>query len=135
MVCLILTSKPANAYTECIINAANYYNVNPYLLYAIAKVESGLNPYAINQNRNGSKDHGMFQINSSNLKRLGIPTQYAYDPCYSAYLGAYFLKSCINTYGNTWTAIDCYNKGYKATGKSRYVWLVYRELKRIGAVN
>lgn len=36
----------------------------PGLMVAIAKAESGMNPNAINHNRNGSVDRGLFQINS-----------------------------------------------------------------------
>lgn len=36
----------------------------PGLMVAIAKAESGMNPKAINHNRNGSVDRGLFQINS-----------------------------------------------------------------------
>lgn len=37
---------------------------NPKLMVAIARAESGLNPYATNKNKNGSVDTGIFQINS-----------------------------------------------------------------------
>ncbi|HID66351.1 MAG TPA: hypothetical protein EYP32_05965 [Aquificaceae bacterium] len=32
---------------NCFVEAGFYYKVNPYILFAIAKVESNLNPYAI----------------------------------------------------------------------------------------
>lgn len=135
MVYQALTFSSAYGFTQCIEDASKRYGINPYILYAIAKVESGFNPRAVNYNRNGTVDYGLFQINSSNLKRLGIPVWYAYDPCYSAYLGAYFLRQCIDVYGNSWRAVDCYNKGNKASHSSKYVWLVYRELKRAGVVD
>jgi len=37
----------SSSFTTCFIEAGNYYGINPYILYAIAKVESGLNPYAV----------------------------------------------------------------------------------------
>lgn len=113
---------------QCINQAAYYYKVNPYVLVAIAKVESNFNPYAVNTNKNGTVDHGLFQINSRNLERLGIPVRAAYHPCYAAYIGAYILRQCMNRYGNTWQAIDCYNKGSKAKHTSQYVYKVYREV-------
>lgn len=36
----------------------------PGLMVAIAKAESGMKPEAVNRNRNGSVDRGLFQINS-----------------------------------------------------------------------
>ena len=43
---------------------AEAFPEHPELMIAIAKAESGLNPYATNKNRNGSTDTGLFQINS-----------------------------------------------------------------------
>ena len=43
---------------------AQAFPEHPELMIAIAKAESGLNPYAMNKNRNGSTDTGLFQINS-----------------------------------------------------------------------
>ena len=106
---------------QCIENAGYYHNVNPKLLLAIAIVESGLNPTAVNKNRNGTRDYGMFQINENNLKRLGFSIDVAFDPCKSAYIAGYLLKGCVKKYGLTWEAIDCYNKGYKAKGYTTYV--------------
>jgi len=37
----------SSSFATCFIEAGNYYGINPYILYAIAKVESGLNPYAV----------------------------------------------------------------------------------------
>ena len=131
MVFLIQTSK-AESLMQCIEDAGYYHNVNPKLLYAIAVVESGLNPRAVNVNKDGSKDFGMFQINQWNLRKLGFTKKTAFDPCKSAYIAGYVLKQCVNRYGYTWKAIDCYNKGGRAKGLSRYVRKVlevYRRLK------
>ena len=35
------------ALANCFVEAAKYYKVNPYILWSIAKVESNLNPYAV----------------------------------------------------------------------------------------
>lgn len=47
---------------ESLIRAA--FPEHPDIMIAIANAESGLNPKAVNVNRNGSTDIGLFQINS-----------------------------------------------------------------------
>jgi soluble lytic murein transglycosylase-like protein len=114
---------------SCIYTSAYSYRVNPLLLLAIAKTESGFNRYAINKNKNGTIDYGIFQINSSNLKRLKIhPSYVVNDICYASKVAAYLLSSCMATYGNTWKAVDCYNKGKNAKNTSWYVWKTYNNL-------
>jgi len=83
----------AQDYWACFVSAGQHYGVNPYLLYAIAKVESGLNPRAINRNKNGTIDRGIMQINSSwdrYLIRHGIDPRYVWEPCYNIHLGLWF---------------------------------------------
>ncbi|MBX0312445.1 MAG: lytic transglycosylase domain-containing protein [Sulfurihydrogenibium sp.] len=124
-------AQPNLSQTElsCIYMSAYSYNINPLLLLAIAKTESGFNRYAINKNKNGTIDYGMFQINSSNLKRLKIHPSYVInDVCFASKIAAYILSSCIATYGNTWKAVDCYNKGKNAKNTSEYVWKTYKNL-------
>lgn len=43
---------------------AEAFPENPEIMIAIAKAESGMNPKAVNYNRNGSIDTGLFQVNS-----------------------------------------------------------------------
>ena len=43
---------------------AEAFPENPEIMIAIAKAESGMNPKAVNHNRNGSIDTGLFQVNS-----------------------------------------------------------------------
>lgn len=121
---------------ECFLTAGAVYGVDPYLLYAIARVESRLNPQAINRNRNGTIDRGIMQINSSwdsYLRKHGIDPKWVWEPCYNIKLGAMILRYCIDRFGQSWKAVDCYNKGLKARNNSAYVWKVYRELKRLYA--
>lgn len=43
---------------------AKTFPENPEIMVAVAKAESNLNPLATNRNTNGSRDIGLFQINS-----------------------------------------------------------------------
>jgi soluble lytic murein transglycosylase-like protein len=128
---LLLLLVPAIAYCFCFEDAGRYYGVSPHLLWAIAKVESNFNPRAINRNKNGTYDIGLMQINSSwlpYLKKHGIDPSLLWEPCYNAHVGAMVLRHCIDTYGYSWRAVDCYNKGQKARENSMYVWKVYKNL-------
>ena len=131
---LLLLIGKSNAYQSCIEEASRLYGINPIIVYAIIKTESGFNPKAINKNKNGSYDLGLMQINSSwlpTLSKYGYSTNHLFDPCINIKVGTWILANCIHTYGYNWKAIDCYNKGKKATGRSEYVWQVYRHMVKM----
>lgn len=114
----------------CFNYAARTYGINVWLLWGIAKVESGFNPYAVNRNKDGSYDLGMMQINSrwfNHLKEVGLISDEKdlYDPCKAVVAGAYILKQCIDDYGYTWEAVGCYHSRNKVRRK-RYAMKVYR---------
>lgn len=124
---------------NCWDNAAHYYHVDPWLLFAIAKVESGMNPYAVGWNHDGSRDVGLMQINSSHfseLQRLGIDeSRLMTEPCTSIMVGASILSDMVKVYGYNWEAVGAYNAGSK---KENYpqrmvyahkVWAKYQEIK------
>ncbi|MCK9987518.1 MAG: hypothetical protein AzoDbin1_03990 [Azoarcus sp.] len=94
-------------------SVARKWKVNPYMLYAIAKTESNLNPRAINRaNTNGSEDVGMMQINSfwfPKLAKLGIKREHLFDPCVSLDVAGWILSQNMDRHGNTWTAVGAYN--------------------------
>jgi len=123
---------------QCFLDAARRYGINVWLLWGIAKVESGFNPYAVNKNRNGSYDIGLMQINSlwiPVLKERGFidDVEDLYDPCRSVYVGAWILSQCIRDYGYTWRAVGCYHSRHPVRGM-RYAWKVKKaiamEMKR-----
>ena len=99
------------AYGFCFYQAGATYQINPELLSAIAKVESGLNPSAMNQNTNGSYDVGLMQINSTWKKSLGGRWRYLSDPCYNVMVGSWILRQCMNRYGYSWDGVACYHTG------------------------
>ena len=107
-------------YLNCVaenyfVEAGKKYGIDPQLLWAIAKTESQLNPNALNQNnKNGSYDIGIMQINSIHLNELwtkyGISEDDLYNPRLNIHIGAKILKDCLNKYDNNLiNGITCYN--------------------------
>jgi soluble lytic murein transglycosylase-like protein len=97
---------------ECLGSAASRYEVSEQLLYAIALVESGLDPGAVHLNPDGSRDIGLMQVNSRwlpVLARAGIAEEHLYDPCVSLWVGAWVLADNIRRHGATWKAVGAYN--------------------------
>lgn len=133
---------------QCFTEAANKYGISPALLYAIAKVESDFNPYAINVNAHGRSikvyypqneeqakvvlnyllshgynfDLGIAQINVVNIKSMGLDPYSLLDPCQNLDVSAILLKSLIRRYGLDWRAIWHYN------GRPSYAYKVYHAL-------
>ena len=138
---LILTCAPA---------------VAPTTMAAIVAVESGGNPYAIGVNRGlrvrqpGSKDEavatarsllargqnidlGIGQINSSNLKWLGLSVEDAFDPCKNLSAASRILSGnyeraiAQGSSSPLGAAISAYNTGSMTRGYANgYVAKVYR---------
>jgi soluble lytic murein transglycosylase-like protein len=127
----LLLALAAPAASACWDAAAARYGLNPYLLYAIAKTESNLNPQAINRNNhNGSYDIGLMQINSSWLPKLrsfGIEERHLYDACTNLLVGAWILAGNMRAMGNSWTAVGAYN-ARDPVRRLRYALKVYRNL-------
>lgn len=127
--CLLFPS-PLPAF--CFDDAGREYAVSPLLLESIAKTESGLNPKAAHQNRNGSTDIGLMQINSSWIAPLALDSaRLVSDPCYNARTGARILRQCIGRYGYTWEAVGCYNARSREK-RVDYSWKVFGVLKAGG---
>lgn len=138
---MFLTASGASA-ASCWNEAGERYGIHPAYLYGIAKVESSLNPSAINAGhfrRTGSYDIGLMQINSRNLKALSrykITETDLYDPCTSIHVGAWILRQNMNRYPNDiWQAVGAYNaactslKGRACRdARNRYAWKVYRAM-------
>ena len=113
LIAMLLGTSIASA--SCWEAAGARYGVHPWLLAAIAKVESGFDPSAVNSahvGRTGSVDLGLMQINSTwlpVLARHGITRERLFDPCTSITVGAWILAGLFAQYGVTWEAIGAYN--------------------------
>lgn len=110
----VLGAKPSATPGQCTWESvARKWQVNPHVLYAIAKTESNLNPRAVNRsNANGSEDIGMMQINSwwlPQLAKLGITRADLFVPCVSLDVAGWILSQNMERHGNTWKAIGAYN--------------------------
>ncbi|KWE27761.1 lytic transglycosylase domain-containing protein [Burkholderia territorii] len=102
----------ASAYASCYEAAAQYQQVNPLILRAIAWQESRGHANALNHNANGSVDYGLMQINSIHLPTLaiyGIEKDALMEPCKSVYIAAWVLRQKMNKYGNSWAAVGAYH--------------------------
>lgn len=120
-----------HAALACWEEVGERYGINPYLLYAIAKTESGLNPRAVNRaNANGSRDVGLMQINSAwfpRLQKMGIDEATLMDPCVNLEVGAWILAQNMHRLGRTWDAVGAYNAA-SPNKRLRYAGLVFRNL-------
>ena len=110
--------------------AAGEYGVSYELLYAVAKVESSLYPYAVHVDGRsyypetkeqalslikGKKNYdlGLMQINSYWVRKYNVPPERLLDVYYNARFGAAILRYCFDLFGSTWKAVDCYHRGEK----------------------
>jgi soluble lytic murein transglycosylase-like protein len=102
----------AKGFDKCFEVASSQYQIPIKILKAIAKTETGFDPYALNVNKNKSYDIGIMQINSSwlpKLSRVGITQRDLMDGCKNIQVGAWILASNIKQYGFNDKAIGAYN--------------------------
>lgn len=130
--------------------AAQTWAVPTAWTQAIARVESGLNPWALNiegrgytftskekalekaqqaQHANRSFDSGVMQVNSFWLKKYGIPLEAALDPAANISLGSWILKQEIDRHGQTWNAVGAYHSPDERRQR-RYIELVKAALEK-----
>jgi hypothetical protein len=100
----------------------------PEMILAIAQNESQVSPgqfdpSAVNVNKNGSRDIGLMQINSSNLSWLGLTEKAVMDPCISIAAAEAVLRQ-----------FSAYNSG-KPNGSPEYAKAAYLAQRRAVSVS
>jgi soluble lytic murein transglycosylase-like protein len=127
----VLVSRITHA--DCLDDAANYWGVPPLLARAIATRESHMRAEAVGRNKNGTRDIGLMQVNSSWLPRLaryGIKESDLFNPCINAYVGNWILADNITRLGFNWDAVGAYNSASPAK-RDAYAHSIYRTLMSI----
>lgn len=112
---IIKKSVYPTTYNEYVKKASSIYNVDPYLVFAIIKQESGFNPDACSR----AKAKGLMQIIDTTSKECAAyitnidENNYdIYDPYTNITIGTYYLSTLISRYdGNIYIALAAYNAG------------------------
>jgi Transglycosylase SLT domain len=120
---------------RCVIPAAQYHSVDPFLLRTVLKVESGLRSQ-VSKNQNGTVDVGIGQINSihfNELQQNGVPSALLLDDCVGTYVAAWHLRKVILRHGYTWKGVAHYHSATPVYNE-RYQKLLKNELIRAGVL-
>jgi hypothetical protein len=95
---------------QAILEEAERYSISPSLAFALSWEESRFNYRAMNrQNRDGSIDRGLFQLNNRSFPKLGEAE--FFDPRLNAFYGMAHLRICIDAGGSEIAALAMYNAG------------------------
>lgn len=145
-----VATQPGAEHAPLFEAAAQEVDVPAELTQAIARVESGGAPYALNVEGRGyffdnkvdavaaaekaaaagrSFDSGMMQINNWWLKRYGIPLEAVFDPAANILLGSWILRQELDRQGDTWKAVARYHSPNSDRGQ-HYASLVRRALEK-----
>lgn len=118
----------------CWDKAASAYKLDPWLLMAIAQVESSFNKFATNRNSNKSIDLGMMQINTiwlPTLRKYGIEAQHLFQPCTSVFVGAWIIAQNIKHFGYNQDGIGAYNSPGNIVLRRAYAKKVYNSYNQL----
>jgi soluble lytic murein transglycosylase-like protein len=95
---------------EAILAGAERYAVPPSLAFALSWEESRYHVRAVNrQNRDGSIDRGLFQLNNRSFPKL-TEAEF-FDPQLNALYGLAHLRVCLDAGGSEVAALAIYNAG------------------------
>jgi len=106
---------PGAGVAEAVLANADRFDIAPALAFSLGWEESRLNPLAVNtENRDGSIDRGLFQLNNRSFPRLDL--QSFFSPAVNAYYAMGHLRHCLDIGGTEIAALAMYNAG---TGRVR----------------
>lgn len=142
---ILLFSSPV--FADCFSSAAIRYGVPSDILLAIAKVESNLDPFALNiegrshlkkgylyakkiidGNLSGSFDVGIMQVNRMWFDKFSYPYIWGLNACWNVHFGAFILGYELKrSKGNIWVAVGNYHspgraRQIKYIGKVKRAW-------------
>ena len=148
---LAFLSLTAPAFADVFDAPCSRYRVPKRLVLAIAKTESGLDPWCVNiagktyrpgsragalaiirqaRARGVSHDIGLMQIHNWWRKHLRISPEVALEPRNNAMLGVWILANEIRRHGYNWTAVGAYHSPTPARQRM-YAQVVARKYKNI----
>jgi len=89
---------------KCVLRVARKYHLDPYLIWAVKRVETGssLKGDIVGHNTNGTKDVGFMQTNTIHMEKLaayGITENDLKQPCVSIEVGGWMLATLISKHG------------------------------------
>lgn len=100
-------------HSDCIVDAAQCFKINPLVIKAIIWQESHNQQNIVNKNTNNTIDVGIMQINSihfNSLNKLGFSESLLrQNSCVNVFSGVWVLKQSILRYGYTWDGIGNYH--------------------------
>ena len=102
-------------YRQEIEHAARLHGLDPTLVAALVKVESGFNPKA----KGPTGARGLTQLKPGTASRMGVRN--IHDPQENLKGGARYLAKCMALFGNEEVALMAYNRGPGAVQKMKGV--------------
>ena len=113
----VVYSEAPVKYAKEFMEYCGDYNVPTWIMSRLIEYESGWNPYTVNENKNGSVDEGICQLNSAYIKdfermyNMGLPIN-TFDWRQNLRIGIKHLRYLYDLTGSWWSAVASYNMGY-----------------------
>ena len=109
----IKDSELAETVVQAIEDAACEFDMNPWLLASLIRVESYGNPSAVSSVGAIGLTQIMPATGRDIAAELGIPysRKMLYDPAINVRMGTYYLRTLLDTFGNIHAALAAYNWG------------------------